>query len=324
MAIVATMLAFIGVVDAQPCTGISIADADVCPLRIGRVFYDNDSFNGTNQYYTQGFCAELIHPRFMNLYLAKRLLFRIGRRSETYYGLSFAHRAFTPANLDTLDLLNDRPFASHFSIGHFLISNDRNNQMRLTTAVNIGLLGPVSMGQFITRGDQAWDNQVKTDLLLEYMALLEKGFFEVEGIDFLGFGRVNLSTITPSIGGGAMLRFGLLNPYFYALHFAPRSMMESSELTRSRTIRNLQLYGYVRAEGTYRVYDATLQGGLLNNGSPFTLTSSEINHFITRIELGADFIYRKVGIGYQHVFQSRTFIAGDSHVWGQVKFMVAF
>ena len=303
---------------AQPCTGISISDADVCPLRIARVFYDNDAFNGTNQYYTQGIRAELIHPRFMDLYLAKRFLFRIGHRSDTYYGLSFTQKTFTPANLDTLDLQNDRPFASHLSIGHFLISNDRDINMRLTTELKIGLLGPASMGRLLTSGDSQWDNQIRTDVLLSYMALLEKGLYEARAADFTVFGRANLSTITPGIGGGALLRVGLLNPYFYALHFAPRSMLGG------RDILKLQVYGYARAEATYRVYDATLQGGLLNNSSPYTLTSADINHFLTKVEVGVDFIYKKVGIGYQHVFQSKTFIAGKSHVWGQVKLIAAF
>ncbi|MEM6264396.1 MAG: lipid A deacylase LpxR family protein [Bacteroidota bacterium] len=312
---------------AQPCTGMSISDADVMPISIVRAYYDNDAFVGTNRFYTQGARLEVITPSFSRLYLSKLLLLRIGRRSRTYYGLSLNHKAFTPEVFvpDTSVLPEilpgDRPFASTLSVGHFLISNDRGNRLRLTTEFEVGVLGPWALGRYLTgdfEGTRAWDTQIRPDILLGYSAQLEKGFVDADGFDFIAYGRANLNTVYPHIAAGGQIRVGLLNPYFHAVDFMPRSAHGG------RDIRNLQLYLFFKGEARFIGYDATLQGGLINRSSPYTLSGSDLNRVIAVTESGLKVIYKNVGAGFSLFLVTPEFEGAESHSYGQVSLLFAF
>lgn len=304
---------------AQPCTGISIADADVSPQRILRVYYDNDLFAGTDRYYTQGFRIDLITPRFRDLWLSKRVLFRLGRRPRTFYGLSLQHASYTPDSISVPDIVRrDRPYARTTVFSHFLISNDLRNKIRLTTSLDIGFMGPMAtlfllQDSGLGSGTEGWENQIKTDLILGYRAKLEKGLLSTQGVDILAFGEASASTLQTYAGLGAKLRLGFLNPYFYDLHFSNRTIYGS------RAINNVQVFLHGQASIRAFAYDATLQGGLLNRSSPYTLTGAEISRIRPLLSGGIQFIIKRLGLGYEHFFEGKAFKVGESHSWGQIK-----
>lgn len=304
---------------AQPCTGWSIADIDVSQQHILRVHYDNDAFAGTDRFYTQGFRVDYITPRFKDLLLARFLLFRLGKRPTTYYGLSLAHGTFTPDNIESEEIVEgDRPYARHLTFRHFLISNDLKRKLRLTTAFDVGFLGPLSTfgllkgGGLGSDGPKGWDHQIKSDVIVSYLAVLEKGVVSNDFFDLLGQARVNLSTLDPHVGAGVMLRFGALNPYFYELHFTPRS------LYGQRDIRNMQFFVDVLAEARYKFYDATLQGGMLNGSSPYVIESGEVENLVPQITLGLNVIIKRIGLRYAHTFQAAEFSGAEGHSWGRI------
>lgn len=310
-------------VQAQPCTGRTVADLDVSRQRILRAYYDNDAFTGTNRYFTQGIRLELINPQFRHFFLAKNALFRIGQRARTYYGLGVSHSLYTPDNLQSPDIVvGDRPYAGHFAFNTFLISTDFDRKLRMTTNIELGLLGPLAGGGLIVRrtvdpdNPQGWDNQIKTDLLIGYQARLEKGLLSTQGIDFVVQADVSASTRYTYAGLGALLRIGMLNPYFYELHFSPRSILGS------RDIKAAQVYAYARPEVHFIAYDASLQGGLLNRSSPYTIPGSQLSRIRPRIEAGLEVIVRRVGLGAAFFWQGAEFDGADTHQWLQLKLMV--
>lgn len=308
---------------AQPCTAISISDADCSPLTIARGFYDNDFFAGTNRYYTQGIRAEVITPRFRDLYLSQRFLLRVGRRARTYYGLGLSHQAFTPENIEVRDIaLEDRPYAGSLILSHFLISNDKDRLLRMTTSIDLGVIGPWSGSKLLNNSQNGWDNQIKTDIVIGYNAKLEKGLFESEGVDAQLFGKASISTLRPHIGLGGQFRLGLLNPYFYALHSAQRS------LYGSRPIHDRQIYLLVNGGLDLIAYDATLQGGLINGGifsnDAYELPRKEINRLMGYFSIGFNAVYKGLGIGYSQNIRSKSFKKGTGHSWGQIRLAVSF
>jgi len=200
-------------------------------------------------------------------------------------------------------------------MSHFLISNDREQLIRMTTAIDIGVLGPWSGTRLLNTSQNGWDNQVKTDLILAYRAKFEKGIFEVQGADAQLFGQANVGSFRPSLGVGGQLRMGLLNPYFYALHTAPRSLLGSGK------IHDRQVYGFVNGGIDLIGYDASLQGGMINGGlfgnEAYELTRRDINRLVAYLELGFNVSFRGLMIGYSHNFRSKTFKLGTRHSWGR-------
>jgi hypothetical protein len=303
---------------AQPCTSRTTAEHDIATWRMLRVYYDNDLFAGTNRYYTSGLRIEYIAPSCF-YFLTSRLLFRWGLRSRTYYGFSVSHQLYTPESLTRpYQDGGDRPFAGTLSVSHFMISNLRDERMRFLTEVQLGLIGPLAGGRSLAQGDSLWEDQVKLDLLLGYRARLEKGLFEPNVFDLSAYGEAQLNTGLTYAEAGAVIRLGRLNPPFYELDFSLRSSRAGRE------IHDWQLFVFAQGAARLVGYDATLQGGLLNRSSPYTLAGSDLRRFVPRGSVGFTFIYRFLGLGYEHVFQGPQFANASAHSYGQVKLLLSF
>jgi len=320
------VLAFIGLGAgqswAQPCTNRSTAEHDISNWRMVRVFYDNDAFAGSNRYYTHGLRAEVIAPSLFYLYTSK-LLLRWGRRSRTFYGLAVDQDLFTPDDLSRGYRVGDRPFAGTLQLSNFMISNLRDERLRFLTEVQIGLLGPAAGGRILAQGDSLWEAQIQTDLLLGYRAQLAKGILESPGFDLSAYAEAQLNTVRTYGQVGAVLRAGRVNPPFYDLDFAVRS------LRGNRRIFDQQFYLYADAAVRAVAYDATLQGGLIRQGildqqDPEPLGAGDVSTFITRASVGFNAIINFIGLGYEHSFRSPTFEGGEPHTFGQVKLWVAW
>jgi len=303
---------------AQPCTSRTTAEHDIANWRMVRLYYDNDFFAGTNRYYTSGLRAEYISPACFYV-ITSRLLLRWGLRSRTYYGFSFTHQLFTPERLaaDYQDQ-QDRPFAGKMEASHFMISNLRDERLRFLTELQVGVLGPIAAGRYLAQGDSLWEDQVGFDLLLGYRARLEKGIVDPEFFDLSAFGEAQLNTGLTYAEAGAVIRVGRLNPPFYDLEFATQS------LRGTREIYDWQLFLHLQGAARLVGYDASLQGGLINRGSPYTLDGSDLRRLVPRGSVGLTFIYKFLGLGYEHVFMGPPFQEANAHSFGQVKLMVAF
>lgn len=304
---------------AQPCTSRTTAEHDIANWRMVRAYYDNDLFAGTNRYYTSGLRVEYIAPSCFYV-ITSRLLLRWGLRSRTYYGFSVSHQLFTPEQLSSgYQDQGDRPFAGKLEASHFMISNLRDERIRFLTELQVGLLGPLAGGQYLNPApDSLWAEQVGLDLLLGYRARLEKGIFDPQFFDLSAYGEAQLNTGLTYAEVGATVRFGRLNPPFYDLNFALHS------IRANREIYEWQLFGYVEGAARLVGYDATLQGGLINRGSPYTLSGEDLRRFVPRGSVGVTFLHRLIGLGYEHTFLGPQFQAASAHNFGQIKLLVSF
>ena len=77
-----------------------------------RLSYDNDFFEATDRYYTQGIQLTVIHPIIKYSPLSYALI-RLNKNAANYYGLQFEQDCFTPRSIryDSIPF-GERPFAS--------------------------------------------------------------------------------------------------------------------------------------------------------------------------------------------------------------------
>ncbi|HTN17934.1 MAG TPA: lipid A deacylase LpxR family protein [Chitinophagaceae bacterium] len=260
-----------------------------------RLNYGNDYFTATDYYLTQSILLELTHPA-----LKKNPVTLILLQPATWqvkYGLAAEHNGYTPTDYVPAHILyGDRPFAGTLSLKSFTIATDTFHKQRWASALSIGVIGPWAgagdMQTYIHEHTpnalpQGWPNQVANDLLLNYQLSYEKQVLQLGQYGHISAtASAKAGTVTTKVNGGLTFMAGLFNnPY------------------ASFRIRNkrIQLYIYDHPEINFVAYDATLQGGLFNKQSPYTLTSSEISRAVFRNNWG---IVAKLGNVYLEYYQS--------------------
>ena len=286
-----------------------------------RFHYDNDFFsrNRTDYYYTQGYSFEVAHSVFAKNPLSKILLRFRGK--PTAYGLALEHFGFTPTSIKSDEILvGDRPFAGVIMLKSFSISVDTARRQRLSSTLSLGMVGPAAFaGKMQTAihrwsGDplpQGWQHQIRNEVVVNYELNHERQLAAVP--DFLSLNsnaQIRLGTLSNKMQTGLTLTLGYFDSAF-------------SSYPNSRK-KDLQLYVYSQPLGSLVGYDATLQGGLFNRSSPYTLGVSEISRFTFQHNYGVVMKVRKLYAEYYRTYLSQEFKNGRTHVWGGVKLGVCF
>jgi lipid A 3-O-deacylase len=276
--------------------------------------YSNDFFNGTDRYFTQQIHPQLVFRIFRKMPLMKLLVGLKG--SVRQYGLSGTQDCFTPASIrrDTI-LRGDRPYAGTMVIGHFKISNDQQRKRRLTSQLDIGVIGPCAKCEEEQKGIHrwldniqplGWENQISNDLYLTYRLRYEKSIFGSPAFDAIALAEVNGGTIYDNAAIGLNLRTGRMQPYF--------------EDARSR---KLQFYfsaqGWIKALG----YNGTLQGGMFSS-SINTLSAREVAPVVLKGVLATGISFKWFSIEHGRVFITREINAWWPHGWGYINITTWF
>jgi hypothetical protein len=87
----------------------------------------------------------------------------------------------------------------------------------------------------------------------------------------------------------------------------------------SRPHHKLSLYGYWQPLINIIGYDATLQGGLFNTSSPYTIASSDMARLTFQSNAGIVMNIGKFYLEYFHTFLTKEFETGLQHSWGGVR-----
>ena len=237
-------------------------------------------------------------------------------KSHIQYGLSGTQDCFTPASIrrDTI-LRGDRPYAATMFLGHFKISNGEEKKQRLTSEIDLGVIGPCAKCEEEQKGIHkaldniqplGWEFQLSNDLYLNYRLRYEKNIFAKKLIDLTGMAELNAGTIYDNAALGANLRFGKMQGYF-------------------ENMRNKKLLFYFTAQGWVKgvVHNGTLQGGLFSK-SINTLSFNEISPVVLRGSLGLTLAYKKVSIEYCRIFITREIKTWWAHGWGYINISTFF
>ncbi len=280
-----------------------------------RFYYDNDFFTATDQYYSQGINFEWIHPK-LNKFPLSSLLIR-KQNSPVKYGLAIEHLAYTPTSIRHLEIIEgDKPFAACLSLKTFAITSDTIKHCRLSSTLNVGVMGPAAGGEWMQKTIHrnlnnieplGWNHQVQNDVIINYDLTYEKVFLSCKQLFSLSsFSQIAAGTLHDKASAGLIIMIG---------HFDNPLINLNNNITNKK----LTIQFYNKPSLNFIGYDATLQGGLFNHNNPYIISSKEITRITIEDEMGITIQYRKIYLEYFQHFITKEFKTGKYHRWGGIR-----
>jgi lipid A 3-O-deacylase len=285
---------------------------DIKSTNYFRFHYANDYFAASDMNYTQGYSFELVTPYFKKN--PANYLFLQPNEAESRYGLAIEHIGFTPERYDVSEIqFGDRPFAAAIYLKSFVIATDSINKSRFTSSFNLGIIGPAAFGGEMQIGiheaagnktPRGWGNQIKNDLVLNYEIGYEKQLLNYRDLfSFQAHANAKMGTLFTNASIGFNSTIGIINSPF------------SSTKNRS----GFQLYAYAQPILQVIGYDTTLQGGLFERNSPYTIDSNRIERFTTQYNFGIVLKTKILYLEYTRSILSKEFETGNTAKWGGIR-----
>ena len=126
-----------------------------------------------------------------------------------------------------------------------------------------------------------------------------------------------MGTLYDNIGGCASLRIGWFNDYFSDLG------VRKKRLLKAGGYRLAQYFFTFRGAARLVAYDATLEGGMINRSSPYTLPASSVSGVVTQSSAGFTITYGAIGIELEQTVLSPEFSHRWWHAWGHIGLLFA-
>ena len=105
------------------------------------IIFDNDIFNNTDYYYTNGARIELVFPVAKSSPVNKVLL-GLKTNDIDVSGFSLTQNIYTPINPESTEIeYGDRPFAAYLTVGQFRESYHLKKRLQMKSALDIGVMG---------------------------------------------------------------------------------------------------------------------------------------------------------------------------------------
>lgn len=284
-----------------------------------RFNYDNDYFTATDEYYTQGILLELIHPKLalnpFNYLLIKP------KQNDFKYGVRFDHYGYTATSISTHSIrYGDRPFCGNLSVSSFVIALDSAKKRRISSTFTVGVMGSKAGGKEMQVQIHTWlkniipvgwEYQIGNDLILDYQINYEKKLVNYNDLFLINSNsELKIGTHTDRIKTGINFMLGRFhNPYL------PVNKSEKKTF-------NYHLYGQLLTGFT--AYDATLQGGIFNRNSPYTIAAKDITRLTLQGDFGISLNFKKLYLEYTQSFITKEFKTGYLHRYGGVRIGVGF
>ena len=278
------------------------------------IFFDNDIFNNTDYYYTNGVNIELITPLALHSPISK-LLIGLSNSQINYHGFSIKQNIYTPVNPDIENVsVGDRPFSAFLTIGQFNESYNLQKNLSIRSSLNLGVLGPASMGGVVQSSIHdiepvGWNNQIKNTFVLDYFIKLEKGIISTPNLEINLTAGGNVGTIFNKINTGFLFRTGRFIPVLKGLK------------THNSAF---QYWFFISGETNLVFYDATLQGSLFNDNNLYTIHKTDINRLVVNASAGVAMYYKNVGFELQSFYLSPEFKDAFDFRWGRIKLVFQF
>lgn len=280
-----------------------------------RIHYDNDFFTNTDHYYTQGITIEYVNPSFRHSPLTRLLV----RANDSSYqpGLRFDLLGYTPTRINSDEILfGDRPFAGLMQLEQFALSRNPEKKLWIASSISAGIIGPAALGEEIQTNihrwtgnkiPKGWQHQVRNDVILQYKLSVSKKLVSAKPFLLAGVATARLGTLENRIGTGVNFMAGLFDDPFL-------------QTRKKRTT----IYLFGQAQGSLVGYDATMQGGVFNRRSPYTIKAGDITRLTFQGETGMVLQLKKIWLRYSQAFRTKEFRSGKTHRWGGVAAGISF
>ncbi|MAZ94272.1 MAG: hypothetical protein CMF58_07595 [Lentimicrobiaceae bacterium] len=269
--------------------------------------FDNDIFNNTDYYYTNGVNISLVTP-FAHSTLISKILLGIKSADINYFGFSLKQNIYTPVNPDKPEVsIGDRPFSAFLTFGNFRHSYGYKKLLSLKSELSLGIIGPASLGGTVQSSIHniepiGWENQINNSLAINYEIEIEKGIFSNPHFEINAIAGANMGTVFNKLSGGLYLRFGSFSPVY-----------------RGISNKSFQYWIFIKGKSNLVLYDATLQGGIFSNNNKYTLSSSEINTHVFNASIGLAVFYNNIGLELHNFYMTPEFRTAYDFRWGRIK-----
>lgn len=279
----------------------------------------------TDYYYTNGLRISL-QSNYWQRWPTRHVLLNFpakeGRTYRSLYGFALGQEMYTPHNTTTAKpklYPYDRPYAGYIHGSWNLVTVDSVGGRRLTSSVDVGIIGPVSQAHKLQNVlhellDQAdavgWSNQLQNSLAISYYANYEGRLFPQihPNFDVAGSVEANVGTLTNFVGLGGVLWLGQFNDYFAR----PNRYYQPGD-------RPLQVFAFLRPTLRAVLDNSLLQGGWFGGRKNYyALPSKELTHFYSQVEYGWVIAYRGFQLTASQTFRTKEFRTALPHQWGRV------
>lgn len=292
-------------------------------------------------------------------------LIKFKENSDLLYGFALGQHIYTPIDLTQTEVITtDRPYAGWLYLSHSLIATDAKHQQKLTTELDLGVIGQLSLAAEIQRKihewgnftePKGWGNQIKNDVGINYYVKYEKRFLPQfhKSIDFIPCVEGHIGTVTNYIGVGTTLRVGVFNDYFSTAtglyerkrekvyqdtaHY--KEFYDEESLSKRKRKQNVSLDSLIakRANNKWQVYffiqplfrtvldNSFLQGGWTSSRrSPHIISADRLRRFYAQTEFGFVVSYAQCQVSLSHLFRTAEFEGAFNQQWGKVSITVGF
>ena len=194
-----------------------------------------------------------------------------------------------------------------------MITTNQEKKSRFTSSFSLGIIGPGAFGKEMQVGIHkatgnkiplGWQNQIKSDVVINYEVGYEKQLVKYQDLFSLqGTVNAKIGTLFTNASVGFNSTFGIINAPF------------SSSSKRNSFV----LYAYAQPVLNLIGYDATLQGGVFNKQSPYTILSGVVERLTAQFNYGIVLKTKTLYFEYSRSVITKEFTSEDSYKWGGVK-----
>lgn len=289
-------------------------------LQFMKLSEDDDFLNfrgeGTDRAYTSGLKFEMYYSKKKTPRFPSNLLMKVpGNDADNLYGIGISQNIYTPNEIDRTTIqYGERPYCGITYATHTLVSTSMEKKQKLTTGLSLGIIGKYSFAgdaQSIFHGlinyqkPLGWDNQIKTDVIINYGILYEHLLFNpTPNLEVIGNLAANAGTLVNNIGLGVQFRAGIFNGYFSKYERPVYNPKKAGNENR----KAFQFYLFMKLNGTAVMDDATLQGGFFSHrSSPYVISKDSISRFVMQYEYGFMLSHKRFGFSFSEKLRTAEF-----------------
>ena len=243
----------------------------------------------------------------------EKLVVPLQGSTRNVYSISVFQKIYTPGRTDLINYAGDHPYGGSLVLSQGLDSYDSTRQLRVTSRLDAGVIGPVSMSErtqdlfhVLINNDPAvaWNTQLRNDIFLNYFFKVEKAITDPNGK-----ARIELKG---EVNGGTAL-----------VSFVPGVNIEYGDWYHAREKFGWQIF--FRPEVRLVAFNAMLQGGILNQAyadefySRFFL--QKIKHAVYSHSTGIRLRYNRMEMLYRQVNLTREFHGQRAHYYSTIFFL---
>lgn len=283
-----------------------------------RVRFDNDIFDNTDYYYTNGIQLSL-YTAAAGRSPFSRLLVK-AKNGILLQGFSLTQNIYTPTVPETENIpYGDYPFSGFLTISQFSESYNLHRKLIVKSSIGLGVLGPASMSGTVQasvheKEPVGWKYQIANSPVIHYSLSVEKGVCSSQYFEWNITGKLEAGTLFDNIQTGTYLRAGRFTPVLRGYQFS----------ANNRFKRDFQFWFFLKGNLKLVGYNATLQGGMFNDKSPYVIPATQVNRLVAEASAGIALYYGNFGVEMENIYNSPEFKGAYDFRYGRISLLFGF